>query len=211
MLKDSIRKLQNDIGKAKLLVVTKKQPVEKIVEAFEAGARIFGENRVQEILEKWNDPRLTAIRDKVQLHFIGHLQRNKVKDLVPMVDSIDSVDSMELAKSISQATASLGRKFPVFLQINATGESQKFGFPVDQIFLQGAEIMKLPHINVRGLMCMSREDAPEAETRVIFQMCRVLCEQLGLNELSMGMSDDYHIALEEGSTMVRLGRKIFGM
>jgi PLP dependent protein len=144
----------------------------------------------------------------IKLHFIGHLQTNKVKEVLNYVDVIQSVDTLKLAKKISQESENRGKVTEIYLQINSTDEPQKHGFIPSQITTLWPELTVLPGITITGLMCMGKQSDLIA-TRSAFKKCKKLCRKLNLLKCSMGMSSDYAIALEEGSTMVRIGSAIF--
>lgn len=205
----SLNKLKRAVAPAKLMVVTKGRTVEEVFKVVQAGAEYLGENRVQEIVEKYNPGLLEAIAlAGAEIHFIGQLQSNKVKALLPYVHTIHSVDSLKLAQKIDREAKALGRVVPIYLEINATGEAQKSGFSPESLHSALEGILPLKWLTVCGLMCMGKKDELEA-TRKAFRLCRELADEHGLAGCSMGMSADYPIALSEGATMVRIGRKIF--
>jgi pyridoxal phosphate enzyme (YggS family) len=197
---------------AQLMIVTKKQSISRIHECIQAGAKLFGENRVQEVLDKWPEILQSLrpeIRDEISLHFIGHLQTNKVHAIVPLIDTIQSVDSVKLAKKISDACIAANKIMNIFLEVNITGEKQKYGFSPNELSSVIQEVAKLENLKLVGLMCMTKLGASETEVRKTFRTCKKLADELHLKQISMGMSDDFSIAVEEGSTLVRLGRVIF--
>jgi len=187
-----------------LIAVTKGFPVPAIREAYEAGLRQFGENRVQEASEK-----LPAVDDLegVTWHMIGHLQTNKVKTAINLFDIIHSVDSLHLAEEISRRAP---HTVPAFLEANVSGESSKFGMSLSEIGERYESIAALPNIGVRGLMTIAPLAANPEQARAVFCQLRETGETLGLRELSMGMTGDYETAIEEGATHIRVGRAIFG-
>jgi PLP dependent protein len=188
-----------------LIAVSKTVSAERILSAYQAGLRDFGENRVQEAQRKW--PQLAYLQPPPVKHLIGHLQSNKVKIALEYVDIIHSVDSIDLAELINRKT---DQRFPVLLEVNVGGENSKDGFSVTALKSAYATIAKLPKLEVRGLMTVAPQvDDPE-EVRPVFRQLSQLRDSLGLQDLSMGMSDDFEVAIEEGATMVRLGRAIFG-
>lgn len=208
-MKAQIDQLKQELAPVKLMVVTKRRSADEVYNVVQAGAEYLGENRVQEVLEKYSPDLMEAISlAGTENHFIGKLQTNKVKALLPYIHAIQSVDSLKLAQKIHKEAESLGRIIPIYLQINATGEAQKSGFSPDDLRSNIEAICKLGSVFVSGLMCMGKEGDPE-ETRRAFQLCRELANEHDLEACSMGMSADYPIALTEGSTMVRIGRKIF--
>ncbi len=198
----------------RLVAVTKTVPVEKIRQAKEAGAVIFGENRVQEALEKID--RLG--NDGIHWHFIGHLQKNKVKHVVGRFDLIHSVDSVDLARMIHTKSVEQGRVTPVLIQVNISGEASKSGVAPEALeaLLQAASELK--GIRVEGLMTIPPFDPDPEKSRSFFSALRQLrdkiaksgIEGISLDELSMGMSHDFTVAIEEGATLVRVGTAIFG-
>ena len=190
-----------------LVAVTKNFPPEAIREAWEAGVRHFGENRVQEAAAKL--PSLAGLSPPPTWHMVGHLQTNKVKTAVGLFDIIQSVDSFHLAESISKRAPHSAR-VPVFLEVNVSGEATKHGFAPDELPRGAVAARGLPGIDVRGLMTIAPlVDDPEA-LRPLFRRLRELAESVELPELSMGMTDDFEVAVEEGATFVRVGRAIFG-
>lgn len=209
---DKISQLLKELEEVKLVAVTKTVPTELIREAVKSGVRIIGENRVQEALRKYEE-----LKDlDVQWHLIGHLQTNKVKYAVKIFDVIQSVDSKKLALEIDKRAQMLGKVQPVMIEVNVAGEETKYGVKPDELELFYLSIRELKNIEVVGLMTIAPlVDNPE-DVRWVFKRLRGLRDMLNhkykanLTELSMGMSDDYKVAIEEGATMVRIGRKIFG-
>ena len=199
--------------KPTIIAVTKYFDETKLVEAYEDGLRDFGENRVQDALLKISKlPQ--EVRQNSRFHLIGHLQSNKVKKAVGHFYLIQSVDSLKLAQLISNEAERLGIVQKVLLQVNNAHEEAKSGFDVDDLKRDFSQIISLENIKVEGLMNIA-PIAPEEELHRLFEGMRELKEQLEsdfsyeLKELSMGMSSDYKIALEHGSTMIRIGRKLF--
>lgn len=208
------KKFSRNAEKIKIIAVSKTQSIEAISAAFYAGATIFGENYVQELVEKQS--LLSAKGILPEWHFIGHLQTNKVKYIAPFISLIHSVDSEKLAYEISRQAEKHNRIIEILLQINTSGESSKFGCePVEAIYL-AEKVCSLPNINLTGLMTIGTFSDDEAIIRKEFRLLRSKLEEINdklglhLNELSMGMSHDYQIAIEEGATMVRIGTAIFG-
>lgn len=208
-----------------LVAVSKKKPIQDILEAIDAGQQHFGENRVEESEDKI--PKISAQVDKpITWHMIGHIQSRKTKSTVPLFDMIHSVDSLKLANKISRVAGEAGCSVKVLLECNVSGEEAKYGFngynwqqdkDVKAKLWQDVQtIVELPNIEVCGLMTMAPYVAEEAIVRPIFANLFTLRESLQqsfditLPELSMGMTDDYEIAIEEGATIVRVGRAIFG-
>jgi pyridoxal phosphate enzyme (YggS family) len=184
----------------KLVAVTKNVPVEDISLVYELGCRDFGENRVQDAL-----PKIEELPPDIRWHFIGTLQKNKVKKVVGNFALIHSVDSVELAQEISKQ----GIDTSILLQVNTSGEESKQGFTEDEFRRDLAMIQKMPYIQVKGLMTMAPLTEDVDQIRMCFRRLRELRDELGLKELSMGMSHDYKIAIEEGATIVRIGSAIF--
>ena len=200
-----------DLKSVELVAVSKTKPAEVIQEAVEAGQLLFGENRVQEVLLK--KPLLPA---KLRWHLIGPLQSNKVRKVLPMVEMIEAVDSLSIAKDINRIAAELGLHPKVLLEINVATESSKHGFSAAQIREQLEELYALDRLYIQGLMCIPPFDATPESSRKYFAHLRTLrdeLEKLGgapLSVLSMGMSHDFEVAIEEGATLVRVGTAIFG-
>ena len=191
-------------SEVRLIAVSKTFPVEAIAEASAAGQRDFGENRVQEGLAKLES--LPGLGVEADLHLIGHLQRNKARHAGSFA-SVQSVDSVRLAEAISRR---LDRELPILLEVNVGEETTKHGFRVEETAEALEQIRTLPNLRVDGLMTVAPEVADPEDVRPVFRRLRELAEHLCLSELSMGMSNDYAVAIEEGSTMVRIGRAIFG-
>lgn len=209
-MRSQIDQLKNEVDPAKLMVVVKRRSADVVGMAIRSGAEYLGENRVQGVLEKYSGELREAISSAgAEIHFIGKLQTNKVRPLLPYIHAIHSVDSLRLAQKIDTEAESLGRVIPVYLQVNFTREPQKSGFSPENLRDNIKEICGLTSVSVAGLMCMGKVGDVE-ETRSAFHLCREMANEYGLNGCSMGMSADYPIALSEGSTMVRIGRKIFG-
>jgi len=188
-----------------LVAVCKGFPPEAIREAAAAGVRHLGENRVQEAEAK--RPHLTDLPPGVVWHMVGHLQTNKVKTALGLFDIIHSVDSLHLAETISRRAL---RLVPVFLEVNVAGEASKYGFSPDGLPKAAAAIACLPNLQVRGLMTVAPLAASMEQVRPVFRRLREMARSLGLQEPSMGMTDDFEVAVEEGATHVRIGRAIFG-
>jgi pyridoxal phosphate enzyme (YggS family) len=175
-----------------------------VLAALDAGLRDFGENYVQEAQLRLAT--LGARAKEATWRFIGHLQTNKVGAALSLFDTIESVDSVKLAQAISRRA---DKPVRVLLEVNVAGEESKHGFAPDEVAAAVANIRALPHIDLVGLMTMAPEvDDPE-ETRPVFRTLRQLAEASGLTELSMGMTNDFEVAVEEGATMVRIGRALF--
>jgi pyridoxal phosphate enzyme (YggS family) len=188
-----------------LVAVTKTVDAAAIEEAFAAGLRHFGESRIQEARDKI--PALSCLDPHPTWHLVGHLQTNKAKSATELFSVIHSVDSTKVAEAISQHA---DHDLAVFVQVNVAGEASKHGFSLQDVIPAAEHIARLPHLRIKGLMTIAPYvDDPE-EIRPVFRRLRLMRDSLGLQHLSMGMSDDFEVAIEEGSTMVRIGRAIFG-
>jgi PLP dependent protein len=165
----------------------------------------FGENRVQEASAKMSE--LADLRASFQLHLVGHLQTNKAEDAIEICDIIHSVDSVHLARAINKHAL---KKSRVLVQVNVSGERTKYGFPVDDLSKSIEDMGALANIEILGLMTVAPMVSDPEEVRPVFSTLRNLNSNFGFRELSMGMTDDYEIAIEEGATMIRIGRAIFG-
>lgn len=196
-----------------LIAVSKTKPVELIREAMDAGADVFGENKVQELCDKYEQ-----LPKTLHWHLIGHLQRNKVKYIVDKVDLIHSVDSMRLAEEISKEAEKKQMDVKVLIEVNVAQEESKFGVSVDETEELVREIAKLPRIHVLGLMTIAPNVSDPEENRPVFRTLKKLAvdikmkniDNVRMDVLSMGMTGDYQVAIEEGATMVRVGTGIFG-
>lgn len=197
-IKENLEKIKSEIGDVKIVGVTKYSDVPQIIEAINAGLDIVGENRVN-VAEKFDE------LPKVEKHMIGHLQSNKVKLAVKYFDCIQSVDSIKLAREVSKRTK---KTMPIMLQVNVAGEKQKFGVGVDEVEELLDLVKKYENLKVVGLMTIAPNIQPEL-TRPVFKTLKQINNNLKLPILSMGMSNDYKIAIEEGSNMVRIGSAIF--
>jgi pyridoxal phosphate enzyme (YggS family) len=200
----------------RLVCVSKFHPNEAILEAYRFGERIFGESRVQELCEKQS-----SLPDDIQWHFIGHLQSNKVKYIVPFVDLIHAVDSLKLLEEIDRQSAKIDRVVRCLLEVHIACEPSKFGFLPKQLeeMLKGEKWKNFHNIQICGLMGMATYTDNQTQIRQEFRTLKLLFDRLktsffsgdeNFRELSMGMSNDFQIAIEEGSTLVRLGTCIFG-
>jgi len=216
-IQNRLKEVRAQIGnKALLVAVSKTKPNEDLLEAYNAGQRIFGENKVQELVGKYE-----ALPKDIQWHMIGHLQSNKVKYIAPFVSLIHGVDTVKLLKTINKEGAKNKRKIPCLLQLHIAEESTKFGFSEEElmIILSDNFINELEYIEIRGIMGMATFTDDEAHVRKEFSHLKRIFQNLKsgifkttdcFKEISMGMSGDYQIAIEEGSTMVRVGSSIFG-
>ena len=195
------------------MAVSKFHPVEALKEAYEAGQRIFGESRVQELVAKHE-----ALPKDIEWQMIGHLQTNKVRQIVPFVSLVQSVDSVRLAECINREAERIGRVVDILLEIHVAQEESKTGWNYPELitFLQGEGFGSLKNIRVRGVMGMATNTDDEAVIRADFEQLAKHYNELkplfgeAFDTLSMGMSDDYELAVECGSTMVRIGSSIFG-
>ncbi len=186
-----------------VVAVAKGFPAEAVREAHAAGLRHFGENRVQEAAAK--RPLLADL--DVTWHMVGHLQTNKVKKALELFQVVHSVDSLRLAQELSRRAS---RPLTVLLEVNVAGEASKFGLSPEEVPSVAEAVARLPHLELVGLMTVAPLARDPEEVRPVFRRLRELACALGLPHLSMGMSDDFEVAIEEGATMVRLGRAIFG-
>ncbi len=211
MLQDNLRAVNEKIGgRARLVAVSKFNPPEIINEAIELGVTDIGESRVQELLEKYD-----ALKP-VRIHFIGHLQTNKVKALMGKVDLIQSVDSVHLAECIDKRAEEAGIVQDILLQINITREESKFGIFKEDVDEVAERVHQMKNIRVRGLMYIAPETDDPENVRPYFRQMKDIFDRLApsfgkdFDILSMGMSSDYGVAIEEGATHVRVGTAIFG-
>lgn len=210
---NACKKVGRDRSEVTLIAVSKTKPVEMIREAMEYGTIDFGENKVQEIVDKTN-----SIKEQLNWHMIGHLQRNKVKYIIDKVCLIHSVDSLRLALQIEQEAAKKNMVCPILIEVNVAGEESKYGVSIDETIPLITEIAKLPHISIKGLMTIAPNVENSEENRIHFRKLRELnidiksknIDNVSMNVLSMGMTGDYEVAVEEGATLVRVGTGIFG-
>lgn len=201
-------------GEVRIVAVTKAATAGQIREAVAAGLMDLGENRVQVLQQHAGE--LGAVAG-VRWHMIGHLQRNKVKQVMGIAAMIQSVDSLRLAEEIEKTAAAMNRRVPVLLEVNAGEEEQKFGAPVAEAAGLALQMFEMPHLDVQGLMSMAPLTADTQRVHSTFARTRDLFEQIrsagggdGFRELSMGMSGDFEIAIERGATIVRVGSVLFG-
>ncbi len=217
-IKNSIEKFREELKpfNARLIAVSKTHPVSLIQEAYDCGQRIFGENKVQELTDK--QPQLPQ---DIEWHLIGHLQRNKVKYVAPFVALVHSVDSIRLLEEINKQGEKINRIIHCLLQVYIAKEETKFGWDIDEVkkFLTSAEPTAFKFVSIDGLMGMATLTDNRDQIRNEFRSLKQLFDEMKaiqnspnvhMKELSMGMSSDYKIALEEGSSMVRVGTAIFG-
>lgn len=218
VIKNNIKALQAELNgtKCRLIAVSKTQPIEKVFEAYEAGQRLFGENKAQEMTAKYE-----ALPKDIEWHMIGHLQTNKVKYIAPFVSLIHSVDSVKLLEEINKQAKKVNRKISCLLQVYIAHEETKFGFEPDEVIQFANQTLadKFSNLEIIGLMGMATFTANQEQIRAEFRSIHKLFDQLKsmplpanmkMNELSIGMSADYKIAISEGSTLVRVGTAIFG-
>ncbi|WKX75424.1 YggS family pyridoxal phosphate-dependent enzyme [Zobellia laminariae] len=213
MIKDHLLEIKNTLpDHVTLVAVSKTKPDEDLMEAYAAGQRIFGENKVQEMVGKWE-----RLPKDIKWHMIGHLQRNKVKYMAEFVDLIHGVDSFRLLAEINKKAAQNKRTIDCLLQIHIAEEDTKFGLDKEELnaILMSEEYHQLKNINVVGLMGMATFTDDETQVRREFKQLKSIFDTIKTKNpqitiLSMGMSGDYQMAIEEGSTMVRIGSSIFG-
>ncbi len=224
MLKHNMDQVEEEICKAcersgrsrdlvTLIAVSKTKPVEVLQEAYNLGVRVFGENKVQELSEKSE-----ALPDDIHWHMIGHLQTNKVKYIIDKVDLIHSVDSFRLAETIEREAAKRNLTANILIEVNVAGEESKFGIKPEETLDFVYKLSELPHICVKGLMTIAPFVENQEENRPIFARLRKLSVDIErknihnttMGILSMGMTNDYQTAIEEGATMIRVGTGIFG-
>ena len=216
MVKTNLQSIRQDIAhsKVKIIAVTKYFGINAIKAGYEAGIRDFGESRAVEAIKKMEQLPPEILKNST-FHFIGHLQTNKAGMVVEHFDVIHSIDSLKVANAVSRSACVLNKREKVLLQINNAHEEQKFGYSKEQLRNDLPEILKLEGVEVVGLMSMAPFGAGEWVLRKLFSDVRTFRDELEkefgieLPELSMGMSDDYKIALQEGATVIRIGRKLF--
>ena len=219
LIRQRVAKAAQSVGRnpqeIKIIAAAKMQPVESLIEAIEAGITDLGENRVQEAKSHYE-----MIKQKypqVAWHMIGHLQRNKVRQALDLFDIIQSVDSERIASAI-QAKAKAQAKVPILIEVNTSGEMSKYGVPADSVIEFVKQVSTLPKLQIQGLMTIGPLVSEPEEARPSFVKLRKLFEaikqlqlpNIEMKYLSMGMSDDFEVAIQEGSNMLRIGRAIFG-
>lgn len=198
-------------SEVEIVAVTKGHGPERVREASEAGLRLFGENRVQEAKAK-----IPQCPGQAEWHLIGHLQTNKARDAVRLFAMIHSVDSLRLARELQKQAEKEARHLPVLIEVNVSGETSKFGYQPEQLLAELEELNALPRLELRGLMTMAPWTPEPEKVRPVFRRLRELktaCEQrlgVSLPHLSMGMSNDFEVAVEEGATLVRIGTALLG-
>jgi hypothetical protein len=214
-VKSNINFFNERIGKAncRLIAVSKTKPIELLQEAYTTGQRLFGENKVQELTAKHE-----ALPSDIEWHMIGHLQSNKVKYIAPFVSLIHSVDTLKLLEEINKQGKKINRAIPCLLQVHIAQEETKFGFDADEIkiLFNGTTLQDFAFADIKGLMGMASLTEDQEKIRSEFKGLKILFDEMKkvagdtFNELSMGMSSDYTIAIEEGSTLIRIGTALFG-
>jgi pyridoxal phosphate enzyme (YggS family) len=204
-------KAGRDVKDVELVAIAKTHPAEKVREAVEAGQTLFGENRVQEARAK-----ISELSSNIRWHFVGHLQKNKVRQALPLFEMIHSVDSIALAQDINRIAEEEGLYPRVLLEVNVAGEGSKFGFAPDDLREQMEALLALPRLSIEGLMCIPPLVVESEDSRKFFVQVRELRDSLEkefnmkLPQLSMGMTQDFPIGIQEGATLVRVGTAIFG-
>lgn len=216
-IQEEIKRIQAELPESvRLVAVSKFHPVEALQEAYEGGQRVFGESKVQEMTMKYE-----ALPKDIEWHFIGHLQTNKIKYMAPYVALIHGVDSYKLLAEINKQAVKVGRIIPCLLQIHIAQEETKFGFSTDECrtMLEAGEWKTLDNVRIAGVMGMATNTENEAQIAHEFGMLADFFHEMkethfqdsnDFKEISMGMSDDYPLAIEKGSTLIRIGSRIFG-
>ncbi len=207
----SAEKSNRDFSEIRLIAVSKTNPIRKIVECFDVGIIDFGENKAVEFRDKSE-----IIKEKVIWHFVGHLQRNKIKYVIKNADYIHSVESLKLAEEINKRAKQIGKVQNILFEVNTSNEDSKFGLKnYDELYKLAIQCESLTNLNPVGLMTMASFTQDEKELRKSFKTLRTMRDEIcnrysSIKELSMGMTNDYTIAIEEGATMVRIGTALFG-
>ena len=212
-IQEACARAGRDRSEVTLVSVSKTKPVEMLQEAYDLGVRVFGENKVQEIRDKYD-----ALPKDIEWHMIGHLQTNKVKYIVDKVKLIHSVDSLRLAEIIEKEAEKHNRRVDILLEVNVAEEESKFGLKMPEVIPMAEKVVQLPHIRLRGLMTIAPFVENPEKNRAIFANLHDLYVDIKeknidngtVSILSMGMTNDYEVAIEEGATMVRIGTGIFG-
>lgn len=213
IMKEACQKADRELAEVTLITVSKTKPVSMLMEAYHAGSRDFGENKVQELVEKYE-----VLPKDIKWHMIGHLQRNKVKYIVDKVTLIHSVDSLKLAQEISKEAQKKQVNVSILIEVNVAGEDSKFGVKPDETEELIRAIAAFPNIQIKGLMTIAPYVENAEENRQYFTQLKQLSvdisskniDNVSMNVLSMGMTGDYAVAIEEGATYVRVGTGIFG-
>ena len=210
-MQDAAHRVGRQVLDVRLVAVSKTYPPAVIQEAWNAGQHVFGENRVQDAL-----PKIAELPAKAEWHFIGHLQSNKIRKALPAFTLIHGVDNLELAQQINRIAGEMGLTANILLEINVSGEATKFGFSPADLRQNLEGLLCLPNIRINGLMTMAPYSEDPETARPVFSKLRILRDELAaktgqaLRELSMGMSGDFEVGIEEGATIVRIGSSIFG-
>lgn len=213
-INDLIHKVDSRFGQdVTLIAVSKTKPADNISILYDIGVRDFGENKVQELCDKY-----AALPKDIRWHLIGHLQTNKVKYIIDKVYLIHSVDSLHLAQQIEKEAVKKNVNVNILIEVNVSKESSKFGLNIDEVIDMIKEVAKLPHVHIKGLMTVAPFVEDSKENREFFKILKQLSVDINnknidnvcMDVLSMGMSNDYQVAIEEGATMVRVGTSIFG-
>lgn len=212
-IQEACRRAGRDRSEVTLIAVSKTKPAEVLKEAYDLGIRVFGENKVQELTEKYE-----VLPKEIRWHMIGHLQTNKVKYIADKVELIHSVDSLKLAETIEKEAAKRHRTIDILVEVNVAEEESKFGLKVEEVIPFIEKVAGFSHINVRGLMTIAPFVENPEKNRSVFADLRKLSvditekniDNVNVSILSMGMTNDYEVAIEEGATMVRVGTGIFG-
>jgi pyridoxal phosphate enzyme (YggS family) len=208
---DAATKSRRSANDVELVAITKTHPAEKVREAIEAGQTLFGESRVQEARAK-----IPELPSTIRWHFVGHLQKNKIRHALPLFEMFHSIDSLALAQDVNRIAEEQGMHPRVLLEVNVAGEGSKFGFATDRLREQMEELLALPRLSILGLMTIPPLAEEADASRKHFVALRELRDRLqtefrvDLAQLSMGMTNDFPIAVEEGATLVRVGTAIFG-
>lgn len=210
-IQDAAHRVGRQVSDVRLVAVSKTYPPAVIQEAWNAGQHVFGENRVQDAL-----PKIAELPAEAEWHFIGHLQSNKIRKALPAFTLIHGVDNLELAQQINRIAGEMGLTANILLEINVSGEASKFGFSPTDLRQNLEGLLCLPNIRINGLMTMAPYSEDPETARPVFSKLRILRDELAaktgqaLRELSMGMSGDFEVGIEEGATIVRIGSSIFG-
>lgn len=203
---DNLLALLKEIpSSVRLVAVSKYKPVEDIMAAYQAGQRRFGENRPLEL-----EAKAKALPADIEWHFIGHLQTNKIKNVIPYAALIESVDSVHLLEAINRAAGAAGRVVDCLLEVHVAAEESKTGFSPDEAVEVAAHAADYPNVRLCGIMAMATNTDDETRIRADFRTAHDVLLRTGLSELSMGMSGDWPIAVSEGATIIRIGSSIFG-
>ena len=210
-MQDAAQRVGRQVLDVRLVAVSKTYPPAVIQEAWNSGQHVFGENRVQDAL-----PKIAELPAEAEWHFIGHLQSNKIRKALPAFTLIHGVDNLELAQQINRIAGEMGLTANILLEINVSGETTKFGFSPADLRENLEGLVCLPNIRINGLMTMAPYSEDPETARPVFSKLRILRDELAaktgqaLRELSMGMSGDFEVGIEEGATIVRIGSSIFG-